>query len=87
MLGSAIAFCVRLLAGCVVPVGGFIAAGWGGAFLAVLAFWLLREILLGPVAIIVLERLGQDPALILTLEAQDRVRRWRRIARAVSSPP
>lgn len=74
----------RLLLAVALPVGGFIAAGWGGAFLAVLLYAGLREILLGPAAIIALERLGHDPALILTLQAQARVRRWRRIAAAVS---
>lgn len=76
----------RLLLAVAIPVGGFIAAGWGGAFAALLLYLGLREVLLGPAAIIALERLGHDPALILTLQAQDRVRRWRRIARAVSPP-
>jgi hypothetical protein len=81
--GSAILWVFRLVYAVAVPVGGFIVADWAGAVLAVLAWKLAVELVLGPAAVLALSRLGDDPMTIVMLDAQDRVRRWRRRLAAI----
>lgn len=69
---------VRLIAAVLVPVGGFMVAGLGGAFLAVLTAWSLVEFILGPAAFLALRRSGRDPFDHWMIGIQGRRHRYQR---------